>query len=127
MTPIDAAQLTQTVYFRFNVVLIISCIVGAWVLKELFMRRLGRINNIDQHRFINLSWGWMMAEAVMDIQAFNIVLYIFWNSGSPIPVKYLADNLPDKTSQLILLIGYLLLIPVIRKWKVETDDRALEP
>lgn len=122
LAPMDPLQLQQMVYLAFNFAFAIALITVTWILKEIFYSRLDQVG-LNPRRFIALGWGWMMAELVRDVLIANVTLYILWNSGPDLARRYLTDNLPAKTNELVLIICLMFVAPLVRSWKSDNQNR----
>jgi hypothetical protein len=115
--PVDADQVLQIVYFIAEAVLAMTLITVSWLLREGFgniLLKKPKFNSRDE--FLRTGWGFMLAETICGLQVLNVTLYILINSGPPLMAKFILDNTPHKTNELIMLLCYLLLIPLIVRW-----------
>jgi hypothetical protein len=115
--PMTAGQVLQIVYFIAEAVLAAALITIAWLLRTGFgniLLKKSRFSSRDE--FLRTGWGFMLAETILGLQVLNVTLYILINSGPPLMARFILDNTPTKTNELIMLLCYLLVIPLMIRW-----------
>jgi hypothetical protein len=120
--PIDPVELQQQFYFTLITVAAFLFVALTWVMKEFFAYQLKLTPTVEQTRFFRLSWAYAIAEALRDMQTLNIFIYLYMYGSVPMLGRIMIANLPEKANELILLISYLLLPPLIRVARNPTSN-----
>ncbi|WP_143012031.1 hypothetical protein [Sphingomonas sp. YR710] len=106
------------IFWSLSIAMITICTITSWIFSKA-MHVAGNDPLISQAR---VFFGWCLFLITRNLAIANLAFYMIANSGPELFTKVIKGNLPDKATEMILLLCVLLAMPTfLVVWNALTE------